>query len=144
MASNRALPSALVALLAVGAAAHSAEGAPAGVPAAAGGAPYVPLEPSFVLNFGGPREGRLQYLKADVTLRVTDPAAAEAARHHLPALRNALVLLLSRQDEGTVSSSNGREGIRAEALAEIRSILQAEEGEPCVEDVLFTNFIVQR
>lgn len=140
MASNRALPSVLVALLAVGAAAHAAEGAPA----AAGGAPYVPLEPSFVLNFGGPREGRLQYLKADVTLRVTDPAAAEAARHHLPALRNALVLLLSRQDEGTVSSSNGREGIRAEALAEIRSILQAEEGEPCVEDVLFTNFIVQR
>jgi flagellar FliL protein len=54
------------------------------------------------------------------------------------------VLLLSRQDESTVSTGVGREAIRAEALAELRSILEAEEGQPYLEDVLFTNFIVQR
>ncbi|MFW6094502.1 MAG: flagellar basal body-associated FliL family protein [Pseudomonadota bacterium] len=105
---------------------------------------YVPLEPSFVTNFGAAGDGGLMFLKADVAIRATDQAGASAARYHLPALRNALVLLLSRQDEAAVSSSRGREAIRARAVAELRSLLEAEEGAPCIEDVLFTNFVVQR
>lgn len=105
---------------------------------------YVPLQPSFVTNFGDGVDGRLQYVKADVSLRVSSADAASAVRYHLPALRNAVVLLLSRQDASTVSTGSGREAIRAEALAELRAILEAEEGEPYIEDVLFTNFLVQR
>lgn len=105
---------------------------------------YVPLLPSFVANFGGPADGRLSYIKADVSLRVSGQDAATVARYHLPALRNALVLLFSSQDHASISSGDGRESLRAEALAQIRAILEAEEGEPYVEDVLFTNFFVQR
>ncbi|MDZ7668684.1 MAG: flagellar basal body-associated FliL family protein [Gammaproteobacteria bacterium] len=105
---------------------------------------YVPLQESFVTNFGDGIDGRMQFIKADVSLRVRGPDAATAVRYHLPALRNTLVLLLSRQDHAALSSSSGREAIRAEALAEIRAILEAREGSPHVEDVLFTNFIVQR
>ena len=105
---------------------------------------YVPLQPSFVTNFGDAGNGRLKFVKADVSVRVSSSAAAAAARYHLPALRNAIVLLLSRQDESTIATGSGREAIRAEALAELRGILEAEEGEPFIEDVLFTNFIVQR
>jgi flagellar FliL protein len=105
---------------------------------------YVPLQPSFVTNFGDASSARLQFVKADVSVRVTGQEAASAVRYHLPALRNSLVLLLSRQDESTVTTGVGREAIRAEALAELRSILEAEEGQPYLEDVLFTNFIVQR
>lgn len=105
---------------------------------------YVPLQESFVTNFGDGIDGRMQFVKADVSLRVRGPDAASAVRYHMPALRNSLVLLLSRQDHAALSSGNGREAIRAEALAEIRGILEAREGSPHVEDVLFTNFIVQR
>lgn len=105
---------------------------------------YVPLQPAFVTNFGLSDDGNLSFVKADVSIRVSSQAAEMAARYHLPALRNALVLLLSRQDEAAVSSGSGREAIRAEALAELRSILETEEGNPYVEDVMFTNFIVQR
>ncbi|MAT83013.1 MAG: flagellar basal body-associated protein FliL [Gammaproteobacteria bacterium] len=105
---------------------------------------YVPLQPSFVTNFGDAGNGRLKFVKADVSVRVSSSDAAAAARYHLPALRNAIVLLLSRQDESTIATGTGREAIRAEALAELRGILEAEEGEPFIEDVLFTNFIVQR
>jgi flagellar FliL protein len=105
---------------------------------------YLPLEPAFVTNFGAPGNGRLYFLKADVSLRVSSQAAAAAAGRHMPALRNALVLLLSRQEEATVATGSGREAIRAEALAELRAILEAEEGEPFIDDVLFTNFLVQR
>lgn len=105
---------------------------------------YVPLDPSFVANYGGSDNGRLQFVRAEVSVRVDSQQASAAVLYHLPALRHALVMLLSRQEEAGVSTSTGREAIRAEALAELRAILEAEEGKPYIEDVLFTDFIVQR
>ena len=123
-----------------------AEDAPADgeVEAIGGVVRYVALTPTFIANFGVSDSGHLRYVKADVTVRVSNKEAEYAARYHLPALRNSLVLLLSRQDESTVSSSRGRETIKAQALIELREILEAEEGEPFIDDVLFTNFVVQR
>ena len=84
------------------------------------------------------------YLRADVTVTVDGIAGASATKYHLPALRHALVMLLSSQEEADVATNTGRERIREEALAQLRAILEAEEGEPFIEDLLFTNFIVQR
>ena len=115
------------------------------VPEAIGGVVrYVELKPSFVTNFGVSDSGRLRYIKADVTVRVSNKDAEYAARYHLPALRNSLVMLLSRQDESTVSSSSGRETIKVEALQELREILEREEGAGHIDDLMFTNFVVQR
>ena len=105
---------------------------------------YVNLKPTFITNYGVSDTGRLRYVKADVTVRVSNKDAEFAARYHLPALRNRLVLLLSRQDESTISSATGRETIKAEALQELREVLDAEEGEPYIDDLMFTNFVVQR
>ena len=108
-----------------------------------GGIKYVTLQPAFVTNYGVTKTGRLTYLKADVTLKVADPEAEVALKYHTPALRNALVLLFSRQEDGAVSSSDGREQIRQEALTQLRDIMQAEEGKPVIEDLVFSNFVVQ-
>ena len=105
---------------------------------------YVELKPTFVTNYGVSDSGRLRYIKADVTVRVSNKEGEYAARYHLAALRNSLVMLLSRQDESTVSSSSGRETIKVEALQELREILEREEGEGHIEDLMFTNFVVQR
>jgi len=105
---------------------------------------YVQMEPGFVTNFGNGGDGRLGFIKADVSLQVASREAEVAVRYHHPALRNSLVLLLSRQDEATLASSSGRETLRQTALAELQDILQAEEGSPYIEDLLFTDFIVQR
>lgn len=95
-------------------------------------------------NFGVSDSGHLRYIKADVSVRVESTNAEYAVRYHQPALRDVMVLLLSRQDESTVSSAAGRETIKAEAVQELRAILEQEEGEGFIEDLLFTNFIVQR
>lgn len=105
---------------------------------------YVDLQPAFITNVGISDNGSLMYVKTDISVRVSSQPAEMATRYHLPALRNALVLLLSRQDEATVSTGRGREMIRAEALSELRTILEIEEGEPYLDDLMFTNFIVQR
>lgn len=105
---------------------------------------YVPLQPAFVTNYGYTENGRLKYVKTDISVRVSSQKAEMAARYHLPALRNALVLLLSQQDEAAVSTGGGREILRAQALGELNVILEREEGQAMIDDLMFTNFVVQR
>jgi len=108
---------------------------------------YVDLDGAFIANLGRsegrPDTGHLAYVKTDVALQVRGSAAHAAVRAHLPAVRNIIVLALSRQDQATINSAAGREALKAEALSEIQALLSAEEGSPHVEDLLFTNFIVQ-
>lgn len=105
---------------------------------------YVELKPTFVTNFGPTDTPRLMYLKTDVSLRVQGRAGQLAADTHAPALRNELVLLLSSLEEASVTTSEGREDARRSALRSLNALLEAEEGEALIEDLLFTNFIVQR
>ena len=102
------------------------------------------MQPAFIANFGVIEQGHLKYVKAEISIRVSSQQAEMAARYHLPALRNSLVLLLSRQDEVTVTTGSGREAIREEALMELRAVLKAEEGQPDIDDLMFTNFVVRQ
>ena len=105
---------------------------------------YYEMRPTFITNFGPVDTPRLMYLKAYVSLRVPAGKGQLAADTHLPALRNELVLLLSRLDEDAVVTSEGREDVRQEAKAALNRVLEQEEGAALIEDLLFTNFIVQR
>jgi len=105
---------------------------------------YAELDPTFVTNVGVSESGRLAYIKTDVALQVRGPAAQSAVVNHKPALRSILILALSRQDENAISTTAGRENLKEVALKELQAYLLAEEDLPMVEDLLFTNFIVQR
>lgn len=102
---------------------------------------YVPLQPAFVTNYGGP--GRLKYLKADMTLMVDGLLAQEIVEQQLPLVRNTIVLILSRQSENNVVTSAGQERIRQQLLQNLQEALTREVGQPLVHEVLFTNFIYQ-
>lgn len=108
----------------------------------ADGVRYIELKPAFVTNFGGP--GPLKYIKTEVSLRVDTQDAYRMVRHHMHSLRHAIIMVLSRQTEETVSSMEGKEQIRLSALTELQEVMNAEEGVPCIEDVLFSSFFVQR
>ena len=106
-------------------------------PAAA--AIYIPLKPQFVVNYGG--AGRLRYLKTGVTVRLSSGDAANAVRHHLPYIRNNLVMLFARQTDETLSSQEGQLAMQAEALADVRDLLAREENIPPeqIVDILFNS-----
>lgn|SRR5690606_19539681 len=104
---------------------------------------YIPLAPPFVVNYGG--AGRLKYLKAEISVRVDNPAAAQAVRHHMPLIRNNLVMLFSRQSEEDVKTQDGKERLRQTALAEINALIAAEDGAGIkVGDLFFNNLIIQQ
>ncbi|MFN3579416.1 MAG: flagellar basal body-associated FliL family protein [Pseudomonas sp.] len=109
--------------------------------AASPAAQYIELSPSFVGTVGpGPR---IQYMKIDVALRANDPAAVAKIQYHDPLIRNALVRLFGQQTLEGLASLEGKERLRTEALEVVRNTLEEEEGEPLVDDLLFTNLVTQ-
>lgn len=105
---------------------------------------YLELKPTFVANFGPVESRKLMYVKTDITLRMKGAAAEEAAMYHLPALRHEVVMLLSRQNEESMATGAGRDAVRQQAMEELNKVLTAEEGEGLIEDVMFTNLLLQR
>ena len=102
---------------------------------------YVELGDAFVVNFV---EGsRVRYLQVKIEAMTRDPDVATAITTHLPHIRNNLVFLLSAVDYPTISTVEGKEKIRDEALKEVQTILQEEIGKPGVEALYFTSFVVQ-
>lgn len=104
---------------------------------------YVDLKPSFVANFGGPSK-KLKFVKADISVRVNSTDAANLVEQHMPLIRNEIVLLLSAQVESEISTMQGQEKVRLEALEKIKKVMEEETGSATVEDLLFTNFVLQR
>lgn len=103
---------------------------------------YIPLKPAFVVNYGG--QGKLKYLKVEVSLRVKDNLSANVVRHHMPLIRNHLVILLSKQKDEDIDTQAGKEALRQQGLTGIQDLLMEENGEQGVIDLLFNNFVLQR
>ena len=102
---------------------------------------YISLSPPFVGNYGsGPK---LKYYKADIALKVTGKEAEEKVEHHEPLIRNQLVALFTQQSVDSMSNVEAKEHLRQEALKQVQQVMEAEEGKPIVEDLLFNNLIVQ-
>ena len=104
---------------------------------------YVDITPSFVTNYD---EGaRLKYLKTSVSLKVV-AESEESVRHHLPSIKNSLILLFSSQAEENLTSTRGREILRQEALEEIQRLMATLEvsGEEHIDSLYFTNFVIQQ
>lgn len=108
----------------------------------ADGIRYIELKPAFVTNYGGP--GRLKYIKTEISLRVDTQQAYRLVRHHMPSLRHALIMVLTQQTDDSVDTMEGKEQIRMQSLSSLQEIMKQEEGEPYIEDVLFSSFFVQR
>ncbi|MCB1649001.1 MAG: flagellar basal body-associated FliL family protein [Pseudomonadales bacterium] len=105
--------------------------------------PFVELSPSFVTNYDG--GGRLRYLKVDVSVRTKRPAD-EILRHHMPYIRNQLIQLFSSQLEENLTSTEGKEHLREQALEKIREAIDYVEGSGSndILEVYFTSYVIQQ
>ncbi len=104
---------------------------------------YMSITPTLILNIRKTQGGRFAYLKTDIAISVKGPAGAAAIEAHMRAVKNILVMGVSGQEESAVNTAEGRERIRRELAKEIAEWLEEEAGRPYVEEVMFTNFIVQ-
>lgn len=102
---------------------------------------YLPLDPPFVVNFQD--QGQLHYLQVTMEVMARDQETIDAVKLHLPVIRNNLTLMLSSQTLESLATREAKEKIRAETLTEIQKILKEQTGQPGVEAVYFTSFVMQ-
>ncbi len=105
---------------------------------------YVVLSKGMVVNYGEPSLNRLKYIKVAVSVRVLNAQEADLVEYHRPALLDALVHVFSSSEEETIKSPDGKLAVRDWALEELQGVMKAEEGDSIIQDLLFTNFVVQR
>lgn len=102
---------------------------------------YLPVDPAFVVNFAS--QGKARFLQVTVEVMTRDPAMPDQIKLHMPVIRNNLMLLFSSQSYDGVSTLDGKESLREEALEVVQQILEEETGDPGVEAVYFTSFVMQ-
>lgn len=102
---------------------------------------YLDLAPAFIVNF--PHQGRQRFLQANISVMSRDPAAIAAVSQHMPVIRHNLINLLSAQMLLVFEDPTGVEVLRQLATQEVKQVLVREIGREGIEEVLFTNFVMQ-
>ncbi|MGK0501213.1 MAG: flagellar FliL protein [Oceanicoccus sp.] len=102
---------------------------------------YFPIKPAFIVNF--PSRGRQRYLQAEVTVLTRDGDVFSAMQMHLPLIKNRLVMMFGGEMYEELQTDEGKELLRQKSLEAIQEIMQQEIGKPGIEEVLFTNFVMQ-
>jgi len=102
---------------------------------------FLPLDPAFVVNFRD--DDAMRYLQVGVTLMSHDQAMLDTVKGVDPVVRNALVMLFSRQSYSILSDPAGKQKLQAEALEAVRKIVEARTGKPGIDALYFTSFVMQ-
>lgn len=102
---------------------------------------YIPISPAFVVNFVD--GGKARFLQITMEVMTRDPQVTAHIKTHLPAIKNNLVMLFSSQSYEDISTLEGKETLREEALTVVQEILEEETGDPGIETVYFTSLVMQ-
>lgn len=116
------------------------EGAAAAEPVKAA-ALYAKMHPEFVLNYKV--DGRGHFLKVAISLLTREQDVVDAVDQHMPLLRNELIMLFSAVEFDSLKTADGKAALRGSALSAIQAIMETEIGKSGVEQVLFTDFVLQ-
>lgn len=106
-----------------------------------GNSPFIPLNPPIIVNI---MDGQyIRHMQVAIEIKLVDKANAGKIDLHKGPVRHSLILLLSSQDSATISSALGKEDVRKKALKTVQDVMQELEGDPIIEALYFTNFIIQ-
>ena len=104
---------------------------------------YISLGPKpMVLNLS--TDGRrLTFLQVKADILVEDDDAKEIVEAHIPAIRHKLIVLLSEQKAIDMKTPAKREEIRNMVTRQVRDMIEQMTGNKGIDQVLFSNFLVQ-
>jgi flagellar protein FliL len=107
-----------------------------------GPALYVALDPPFVTNFQA--NEAVRFLQLAVEVMTHDKATEDIIKANDPVIRNNLLLLFSNQKYEDLATTQGKDRLRAQALAAVRQVVAADGGDAShVEAIYFTSFVMQ-
>lgn len=102
---------------------------------------YYPIQPPIIVNFDA--RGRQRFLQAELALMTRDQDVISAIELHMSMIRNSLILLIGSHLFEELQTAEGKEILRQQCLQEVQRLMEQEIGKPGIEQVLFTNFVMQ-
>lgn len=102
---------------------------------------YFDFKPPFVVNYQW--NGRQRFVQVSLSVMTRKGAVVDAIQKHMPLIRNNLLMVFSAQEFEMLRTPEGKEALRQQVLEDLQKVLNEEIGEPGVEQVLFTNFVMQ-
>lgn len=102
---------------------------------------YVSLHPAFTANFE--KKGGARFLQVSVEVMTREPDVEKLVKTHMPAIRNDLLMLFSARSSDSLTTPEGKQQLQAETLSAVQEILMRESGDPGVEAVYFTSFVME-
>lgn len=102
---------------------------------------YLAFDPPLVASIDD--KGTIRFLQVTVELMARDDKVITAVDAHMPVIRNNLLMMFGGQTVSSLTDRDAKETLRKQALAEVQKIMKANTGEPGVEDLYFTSFVVQ-
>ncbi|OOF23948.1 MULTISPECIES: flagellar basal body-associated protein FliL [Salinivibrio] len=102
---------------------------------------YVTLPRPFVFNVTGDEQQRLVQVKAQLLVRGNEMEAL--AKENLPLVEHALLNTFGAATAEQLRTPQGQLEVRRQAAENVRAALIKVTGEPVVERVLFTGFVMQ-
>jgi flagellar FliL protein len=98
--------------------------------------PMVDIE-EFIVNIIS--EEATHYVKASLTVELTNEEVKEEVNKRMPQIRDAILLLLGNKTYEELQDLQGKRQLKAELLSKLNSFLHAGK----VKSIYFTNFVVQ-
>ena len=102
---------------------------------------YIDLSQAFVFNVNSKTKNRIARIKAQLMLR--GGKNEELARSHMPLIESTMLISLSVATVEQLRTVNGRAELRDKITEDVKTALNKAIGEPVIERVLFTDFVMQ-
>ena len=102
---------------------------------------YVNIPQPFLFNVTGDKKDRLVQIKAQLMVRGSKNE--DLARYHSPLVESTLLATFASATVDQLRSPTGRIELRDKATEDIKASLAQAVGQPVIEKVLFTDFVIQ-
>lgn len=103
-------------------------------------ASYLPIEDSFTSNLRD-TDG---FMQASIGVSTFyDQRVLDRVKEHEMPIRSAVLLTLADQDSAVIGTPQGKKALQKDLAVAINKVLEAKEGFGGIDDVYFTNFIIQ-
>ncbi|WP_038177079.1 MULTISPECIES: flagellar basal body-associated protein FliL [Vibrio] len=102
---------------------------------------YVNIPQPFLFNVAGDNKDRLVQIKVQLMVRGSENE--NLARYHSPLIESSLLSTFASASVDQLRTANGRVELRDKATDDIKSSLNRAVGQPVIERVLFTDFVMQ-
>ncbi|MFK7795433.1 MAG: flagellar basal body-associated FliL family protein [Gammaproteobacteria bacterium] len=102
---------------------------------------YHELHPAFVANFTG--KSKKNYMQVYIVALAREESVIDDLTLHMPAVRNDVLMTLSKTTSDEIETVEGKEELRQKVLMRIKETMKMKTGEEGVEDIYFTKFVAQ-